>query len=124
MDLQDHAAFFSRPAVSCLPPVYTDNRYTFPIPIPASHVFFLSELDYNDGFVHLSSARQVGGTLNRFFADMPSIVLLRLETERVSAFKRIRWEESHGDSEFAASVAVWEPRAAMRDSCNRGSELV
>ncbi|KAK1925710.1 hypothetical protein DB88DRAFT_436789 [Papiliotrema laurentii] len=74
-----------------------DPRYTFPIPIPASHTFFLSEVDYKDGFVHLSTAEQVPGTLDRFFGDVESVTLLRLELDRVAAFKRIRWEESsHG----------------------------
>ncbi|ORY34304.1 hypothetical protein BCR39DRAFT_556696 [Naematelia encephala] len=80
-----------------LPHSSVDTRYTFPIPIPASHSFFLSELDYKDGFVHLSTAAQVPRTLERFFSDVPAVTLLRLETARISAFKRVRWEESHGE---------------------------
>lgn len=72
------------------------SRFTFPIPIPASHEFFLSELDLKDGFVHLSTAQQVPQTLNLFFKDVPSVVLLRLELARVGSFKRIRWEENKG----------------------------
>ncbi|ORX37441.1 hypothetical protein BD324DRAFT_651035 [Kockovaella imperatae] len=79
-----------------IPHSSVDTRYTFPIPIPASHTFYLSELDYKDGFVHLSTANQVPGTLNRFFADVPSVVLLRLETDRVGSFKRLTWDENDG----------------------------
>jgi hypothetical protein len=81
-----------------------DTRFTFPIPIPASHTFFLSELDYRDGFVHLSTGGQVPKTLERFFADVPAVTLLRLETERVGAFKRIRWE-GDGDESGSARIA-------------------
>ena len=80
-----------------------DPRYTFPVPVPASHEFFLSEIDYKDGFVHLSTAKQVPGTLNRFFADVPAVTLLRIEHERLAGFKRVRWEEAHGDCEWFAT---------------------
>jgi uncharacterized protein (DUF952 family) len=98
-----------------LPHSSVDTRYTFPIPIPASHTFFLSELDYKDGFVHLSTgkqvrprlhastspdARQVLKTLERFFADVPAVTLLRLDADRVGAFKRIRWEGDGEESEW------------------------
>jgi uncharacterized protein (DUF952 family) len=46
--------------------------------------------------VHLSTAQQVPQTLNFFFKDVPSVVLLRLELARVGSFKRIRWEENKG----------------------------
>lgn len=75
------------------------RRYTFPIPIPASHTFFLSELDYKDGFIHMSTSKQVPKTLERFFADVPSVTLLRADYARLSSFKRIIWEGEH-DSEY------------------------
>lgn len=77
------------------------TRYTFPIPIPASHTFFLSELDYKDGYIHMSTAKQVPKTLERFFADVPSVTLLRMDYGRLSGFKRVIWEG--GDDSEAAS---------------------
>lgn len=35
-------------------------------------------------------------TLDRFFADVPSVTILRCELDRLSAFKRVLWE---GDEE-------------------------
>lgn len=59
----------------------------------------MTELDYKDGYVHLSTAQQVPKTLARFYADTPAVTILRLETARVSAFKRVVWEKtSSGDS--------------------------
>ena len=91
-----------------------DPRYTFPVPVPASHEFFLSEIDYKDGFVHLSTAKQVPGTLNRFFADVPAVTLLRIEHERLAGFKRVRWEEAHGDCEWTASLRTGPPESGCR----------
>lgn len=43
----------------------------------------LSELDRRDGFVHLSTADQVPGTLRRFFAGRTDLVLLTISTSRL-----------------------------------------
>ena len=80
----------------------TTLSFTIPTPIPASHTFFLSELDYKDGFVHFSTAQQVPKTLDRFFADVPSVTVLRCELGRLSAFKRVEWE-GDGESEWSSS---------------------
>ncbi|GFZ46070.1 hypothetical protein JCM24511_04316 [Saitozyma sp. JCM 24511] len=100
-----------------------DTRFTFPIPIPASHTFFLSELDYRDGFVHLSTGGQVPKTLERFFADVPAVTLLRLETDRVGAFKRIRWE-GDGDEKFPHLYAHLEGEnvESFRDVFREGGD--
>ena len=80
------------------------GRYAFPIPIPASHTFFLSKLDYEDGFIHLSTARQVLPTLNRYFSEVPQVVILRLETERVGAWKRVTWDRNEQGQGLCAVV--------------------
>ncbi|GAA6056541.1 hypothetical protein JCM3770_006869 [Rhodotorula araucariae] len=69
-------------------------RYTFPIPIPASHTFVLSELDAKDGFLHMSTASQLAGTLNRFFRNDPKVVLLKMDYKRLSGWKVVKWEPS------------------------------
>jgi uncharacterized protein (DUF952 family) len=49
-----------------------------------------------DGFIHLSSAHQVAGTLRRFFADADDLVLLMAETADLG--ERLKWEPaSDGD---------------------------
>ncbi|KAF5333219.1 hypothetical protein D9611_002382 [Ephemerocybe angulata] len=50
----------------------------------------VSALDEQDGFIHLSTAKQVLGTLNRFFANDQKIYLLRLEYTKVKEL--IKWE--------------------------------
>lgn len=59
------------------------------------------KLNARDGFVHLSTLAQLGGTLNRFFSsDSDRIVqLLKVDYERMSGAKVVKWEEaSNGDS--------------------------
>ncbi|KAI5478060.1 hypothetical protein MNV49_005523 [Pseudohyphozyma bogoriensis] len=72
----------------------TESKYAFPVPIPASHEFFLSPLDAKDGFLHLSTADQLSGTLGRFFVDVPAVTLLRLEYAKVAGFKVVKWEQA------------------------------
>ncbi|RDB22857.1 hypothetical protein Hypma_010339 [Hypsizygus marmoreus] len=62
------------------------------LPLPQS--LPLSPLDANDGFIHLSTASQLPGTLARFFADETKVYVLRLDYEHVK--KDIRWEDPTG----------------------------
>ncbi|KAK8866185.1 hypothetical protein IAR55_001336 [Kwoniella newhampshirensis] len=73
-----------------LPHPSVDSRFTFPVPLPPSHEF-LTELDLNDRFIHLSAAVQIPTTLNLFFKDDPAVTLLRIETERLAAWKKVEW---------------------------------
>jgi uncharacterized protein (DUF952 family) len=43
----------------------------------------LSELDRKDGFVHLSSASQIAGTLARYFAGREDLVVLTIACDRL-----------------------------------------
>jgi uncharacterized protein (DUF952 family) len=47
-----------------------------------------------DGFIHLSTALQVAGTLKRFFSDEYFVYLLRIIYANVE--KDIKWEDSSG----------------------------
>ncbi len=38
-----------------------------------------------EGFVHCSYAEQLAGTLQRFYADLPEVVVLTLDPERIDA---------------------------------------
>lgn len=83
------------------------HRFYFPQPIPASHQFFLCENDLKDGFVHMSTAQQVPGVLNRYFGDVPAVSILRIENGKLSAFKRVRWERaSNGEGKLEPSLHV------------------
>ncbi|GAA6005098.1 DUF952 domain-containing protein [Rhodotorula paludigena] len=83
-------------------------RYTFPVPIPASHTFVLSELDAKDGFIHMSTASQLAGTLNRFFKDDPVVVLLKMDAERLSSWKIVKWEPTSSGELFPHLYAQLE----------------
>ncbi|GAA5876737.1 hypothetical protein JCM16303_006270 [Sporobolomyces ruberrimus] len=77
----------------------SNPRYTFPIPIPASHEFVLSELDAKDGFIHLSSAPQLHQVLSRFFSSETSVLLLKIDYARLSGFKVVKWEQGGSNGE-------------------------
>ncbi|GAA6011283.1 hypothetical protein JCM11491_006783 [Sporobolomyces phaffii] len=77
-----------------VPSAASNPRYAFPIPVPASHEFVLSELDAKDGFIHLSTAPQLDAVLSRFFADADSVVLLKIDYARLAGFKVVKWEQA------------------------------
>ncbi|BGP26595.1 hypothetical protein Rt10032_c11g4460 [Rhodotorula toruloides] len=83
-------------------------RYAFPRPIPASHVFALSELDTQDGFIHLSTAAQLPRTLNRFFESDPQVVLLKCDYKRLSGWKVVKWEPASNGENFPHLYAQLE----------------
>jgi uncharacterized protein (DUF952 family) len=51
-----------------------------------------------EGFIHCSSAEQVSASANRHFAGWPSLLLLVINPEKVSA--RIVFEDLYGGGEF------------------------
>ena len=51
----------------------------------------VSELDRTSGFVHLSTAKQVPGTLKFFFKDHPHVYVARIPYAPLE--KDIRWED-------------------------------
>jgi uncharacterized protein (DUF952 family) len=54
--------------------------------------------DARDGFIHLSAASQVAGTLAKYFAGQRGLVLLAVDPERLG--ERLRWETSRGGELF------------------------
>ena len=54
--------------------------------------------DARDGFIHLSAASQVSGTLAKYFAGQCGLVLLAVDPERLG--DRLRWEKSRGGELF------------------------
>ncbi|CEJ82493.1 hypothetical protein VHEMI02553 [[Torrubiella] hemipterigena] len=61
-----------------------------PQPIPA--VMDKSPLDAGDGFIHLSAAFQVPGTLGLFFKDATSVWLLKIEAGKLQ--DPLKWEDT------------------------------
>ncbi len=59
---------------------------------------FGSPDDRADGFVHLSTAEQVPGTLERHFAGETGLMLLALDAD--AAGPSLRWEPSRGGALF------------------------
>jgi uncharacterized protein (DUF952 family) len=54
--------------------------------------------DLRDGFIHLSAAHQLEGTLAKHFAGQEGLVLLALDAERLRP--HLRWEPSRGGALF------------------------
>lgn len=65
-----------------------------------SHNFVLPPLDEKDGYVHLSTLSQLPGTLNRFFGSHTSVVLLKLDYNRLSGFHVVKWEQTSSGVAF------------------------
>jgi beta-hydroxylase len=57
-----------------------------------------SPVDRADGFIHLSAADQVKGTLARHFAGQADLVLV--EVNLAALGDAVRWEESRGGALF------------------------
>jgi hypothetical protein len=65
-----------------------------PPPSPLPLALPVSELDRRDNFIHLSTSRQLLGTLRNFFADEEKVYVLRIPYARVQRW--IRWEDAKG----------------------------
>lgn len=57
-----------------------------------------SPVDLADGFIHLSAADQVEGTLERHFAGQAGLVLAEVDLEMLG--DAVLWEESRGGALF------------------------
>jgi uncharacterized protein (DUF952 family) len=54
--------------------------------------------DRRDGFIHLSAADQLRGTLDKHFAGQQGLVLLEVDTDRLR--NDLKWEKSRGGALF------------------------
>ena len=69
-----------------------------PVPVPSSYEIPRTQIDLDDGFIHLSTLKQLPGTLSRFFRDQTNVQILKIDYKRLSAFKIVKWEKaSNGD---------------------------
>ncbi|KAJ7228791.1 hypothetical protein GGX14DRAFT_415056 [Mycena pura] len=62
-----------------------------PVPSPLPEALPLSELDNVSGFIHLSTALQIPGTLKNFFGESDAVYVLRIKYAMVE--KDIKWED-------------------------------
>ncbi|EYE97994.1 DUF952 domain-containing protein [Aspergillus ruber CBS 135680] len=65
-----------------------------PVREPLLERLEVSEIDQKSGFIHLSTAFQVPGTLNTFFHDEPLVYVLRIPYGSVE--QDVRWESPEG----------------------------
>lgn len=80
--------------------------------------------DRRDGFIHLSTATQLPGTMARHFAGQEDLVLVAIEAETLGT--ALRWEASRGGALFphcygpiALGAVRWaRPAAAALDEIN------
>lgn len=61
-------------------PAYVYKIAIAPPPSPLPHTLPLSELDQNDGFIHLSNASQTPKTSSQFFSSCSTLYLLRISS--------------------------------------------
>jgi len=55
-------------------------------------------VDLRDGFIHLSTADQLAGTIEKHFAGQTELQLVAIDLDALG--DRVRWEESRGGALF------------------------
>ncbi|KAK7061608.1 hypothetical protein R3P38DRAFT_2830471 [Favolaschia claudopus] len=112
-----------------------------PVPEVLPERLPLSELDTTSGFIHLSSATQIPGTLKHFFTNDNEVYVLRIKYTTVE--KDVKWETPNaevcgerGEEGFfphlynggrlgsgeIESVAVWHQTGGSWDSALQKAE--
>jgi len=84
-------------------------------------LFAGSAADRADGFIHLSTAEQLPGTLERHYAEAAELVLLTVETD-VLAGAELRWEPARGGALFPHLYAALPMRAVRARHALRRDE--
>jgi uncharacterized protein (DUF952 family) len=67
--------------------------------------------DERDGYIHLSAARQVAGTLAKHYKEKKDLVLIAFDAAALG--EALRWEHSRGD-EFFPHLYASLPTSAVR----------
>lgn len=55
-------------------------------------------IDIEDGYIHLSSVDQVAETAAKYFSDLPAVMLIEVDTDKLSV--PVVWEPSRGGALF------------------------
>lgn len=61
-------------------------------------IFFGSQVDKADGFIHLSTASQLEETLAKHYAGQTGLTIAKVDLTPLSEL--VRWEKSRGDQLF------------------------
>ena len=64
----------------------------------ANGIFEGAPVDIADGYIHLSTAEQVQGTLDKHFAGQTGLIIAEIDLARLR--DSVRWEESRGGDLF------------------------
>jgi len=80
--------------------VYKLVPHTSPVPpgdgAALPDVLPVSDIDRKSGFVHLSTSRQILGTLIHFFTTDPRVFVLRIPYDPLQRRGLIKWEDPEG----------------------------
>jgi uncharacterized protein (DUF952 family) len=95
----------------------------------AEGVFKGAPIDLQDGYIHLSTAEQVKGTAEKFFAGADDLVLAAVETGKLG--DKLVYEISRGDALFPhlfdvldlAAVKWVKPMPLGIDGCHELPDL-
>jgi uncharacterized protein (DUF952 family) len=90
-------------------------------PAERAGVFRGSSDDHRDGFIHLSTAAQVPGTVERYFSGGSGLVLIAVDADKLGA--ALKWEPSRGGTLFphlygdlSLDAVLWaRPLASITD---------
>jgi uncharacterized protein (DUF952 family) len=66
--------------------------------------------DARDGYIHLSTAHQLAGTLSKHFKEKKDLVLIEFDAAALG--EGLRWERSRGDEFFPHLYAILPTSAA------------
>lgn len=67
--------------------------------------------DRRDGFIHLSTAEQLAGTVEKHFRGCTDLVLVALDAARLGP--ALKWEASRGGAQFPHLYSFLDPSAAL-----------
>ena len=87
----------------------------------AAGLFEGAAIDFEDGYIHFSTAEQVRETAARHFAGQDDLLLVAVEAERLGP--SLRWELSRGGALFPHLYAALRPgEAAGVGALRRGPD--
>ena len=90
--------------------IFTADQWT---QFQADGVFFGAPVDSADGYIHLSAADQLQGTLDKHFAGQTGLVIAEVDLAALGT--TIKWEVSRGGALFPHIYGPL-PMAAVLDS--------
>lgn len=61
-------------------------------------IFHGAPIDLTDGYIHLSAAEQLRGTLHKHFSDQDGLVIAEIDLAKVA--EKVKWEEARDGALF------------------------